>query len=444
MKKVLVISETIFSDRLFKTLGLQSSSMFKSTLISSTQLNDIEKKYFVQINQNKSNFYKFTIIKFLSTIHKYVSPLNINRTSLNDHLEIDSQNWSFTKKALFRCIIYLFILFKPVRKISLILLKRFSPKLDEEFENYLDKFDAVFFFSLGNLKQTLILPIYKYFNKKKLPSICYIQSWDNPSTKGYTLIKPTITLTWTELMRKELVQYMDFNFNETKSVGTPIFANGNKKTKNSRKKHILFATKSPKTYPHNFEISKIIAKAIKNEDINYTVRIHPLAVSQSFINERDKIIELSKNYGFNVLVPSSSSKILLNEEYETLSKNIFYDASLFISVFSTMNLEAAFMNIETLNIDFDGNESDKFSYRQSIYFDRRQIHNRRALSYGFIKNIKNENELVSAINQHIINGMDKNNLSRRELVKNECEPTFEKQNLEFTIHKLIKKIIEIK
>ena len=57
MKKVLVISETIFSDRLFKTLGLQSSSMFKSTLISSTQLNDIEKKYFVQINQNKSNFY---------------------------------------------------------------------------------------------------------------------------------------------------------------------------------------------------------------------------------------------------------------------------------------------------------------------------------------------------------------------------------------------------
>ena len=97
------------------------------------------------------------------------------------------------------------------------------------------------------------------------------------------------------------------------------------------------------------------------------------------------------------------------------------------------------MNIETLNIDFDGNESDKFSYRQSIYFDRRQIHNRRALSYGFIKNIKNKNELVSAINQHIINGMDKNNLSRRELVKNECEPTFEKQNLEFTIHKLIKK-----
>ena len=231
MKKVLVISETIFSDRLFITLGLKSSSMFETTLISSTQLNDIEKKYFVQINQNKSNFYKFKIIKFLIAIHKYVSPLNTNRTSLNDHLEIDSQKWSFTKKALFRTITYLFILFQPIRRMSLILLKMFSPKLDEEFENYLDQFDAVFFFSLGNLKQTLILPIYKYFNKKKLPSICYIQSWDNPSTKGYTVIDPTITLTWTELMRKELVQYMDFNFNETQSVGTPIFANNNKKTK---------------------------------------------------------------------------------------------------------------------------------------------------------------------------------------------------------------------
>ena len=129
----------------------------------------------------------------------------------------------------------------------------------------------------------------------------------------------------------------------------------------------------------------------------------------------------------------------LDEEYEKIAESSFYDATLFISVFSTMNLEAAFTNIETLNIDFDGSESDKFSYRQSIHFDRRQIHNKRALSYGFIKNIKNESELVSAINKHIIKGMDKNNLFQRELVKNECEPAFEKQNLEFTIDKLIKK-----
>ena len=109
MKKILVISETIFSDRLFKTLGLQSSTRYEASIIDSNKLNDIEKEYLISINQNKLQSSQFKIIKFLRTIHRYVSPLNTQRMSLDDHYDIDSKEWNFTKKALIRIVVNLFI-----------------------------------------------------------------------------------------------------------------------------------------------------------------------------------------------------------------------------------------------------------------------------------------------------------------------------------------------
>ena len=431
MKKILIVSETIFSDRLFKTLGLAEATKFSVSFISSEKLFNLELDYFRTSQRPLS----LRVIKLLKLIHKYVAPHGSDNSSLKDHFKIDSKNWSFLKVKLLQFLIFAYSHSGLIRDMSIFFLYNLTPSISEEFEQSIEEFDSVFFFSTGNLKQFLLLPIYKHFKKRDLFTFCYIQSWDNPTSKGYALFRPDHTFTWTELMRKELVQYMDFKLEKTSAIGTPIFKN--RKLDKNKNKHILFATKSPKTYPHNSEVAEIIAKTIHNKDIEFTVRIHPLAISQNFLSESERIIELSQRYNFNILMPVAKSNILLNQDYDEDVEKNFIKSTLFISVFSTMNLESAHAGIETLNIDFDGIDANKFSSRQDISYDRRQVHNQRALKYNYIKNIKSKDELVSAVNQHILADLEKDEPFREELIRNECSPFFKKKDLENNIIKFI-------
>ena len=141
----------------------------------------------------------------------------------------------------------------------------------------------------------------------------------------------------------------------------------------------------------------------QKNNIDFTVRIHPLAITQKFINESDKILKLSKKYGFKVLLPNiDSNKNLLNKDYDKIANDSFYESTLFISVFSTMNLESVNLGINTINIDFQDEEKKDISPRMDIKYDRRQVHNARALSYGCIRNVRSRTELIVAIKDHLL------------------------------------------
>ncbi len=429
MKKILVISETIFSDRLYDTLGFDELSKLEIDLMSSDEINLLQERYIENIKKKIISRFLFKIFRFIRLIHRYVVPYGQMNSSASDHLKIDTNEWHWTKKNILKAFIFIYSRIGLCRRLSLYLLKILVPKIDKDLEVRLSNYDKVFFFSLGNLKPFFVVPLHNFFKKRNIKTICYIQSWDNPSTKGYALFKPDIILTWTELMRNEIKNYMDYPIKKTYAVGSPLFKDH--KLDENRNESILFATKSPKTYPHNSFISEMIAIEAKKNNIDFTVRIHPLAITQKFINESDKILKLSKKYGFKVLLPNiDSNKNLLNKDYDKIANDSFYESTLFISVFSTMNLESVNLGINTINIDFQDEERKDISPRMDIKYDRRQVHNARALSYGCIRNVRSRTELIVAIKDHLLSKKYSTDVKREFFIQNECLPLYDKSVLE--------------
>ena len=80
----------------------------------------------------------------------------------------------------------------------------------------------VIVFSVGNLKSLSVLSFIGASKKfKGTKSFTFIQSWDNPSTKGYGSLRTDFFLTWTELMREEIKLYQDIPSENSIAVGSP-------------------------------------------------------------------------------------------------------------------------------------------------------------------------------------------------------------------------------
>ena len=100
-------------------------------------------------------------------------------------------------------------------------------------------------------------------------------------------------------------------------------------------------------------------------------------------NDIQILFEKTRNQSIKIienLSEENKNDILLTEEYDQISRDTFLKSSIFISIFSTMNIESIFYDIPTINISYDYRE-DGHSQRQDIRIDANQIHNKRSLSF---------------------------------------------------------------
>ena len=95
-----------------------------------------------------------------------------------------------------------------------------------------------------------------------------------------------------------------------------------------------------------------------------------------------------------------------------------------------MNLESVNLGINTINIDFQDEERKDISPRMDINYDRRQVHNVRALSYGCIRNVRSRTELILAIKEHLLPRKYSTDVEREFFIQNECLPLYDKSVLE--------------
>ena len=102
-----------------------------------------------------------------------------------------------------------------------------------------------------------------------------------------------------------------------------------------------------------------------------------------------------------------------------------------VTVYSTMNIEAAYLGLKCINIDFATCESKTFSPRVNIELDRRQPHNKRILSYGYIYNATSMTNLLETIEK--LTTKNYNNYKqlnkRKELINKECMPVYDVNSL---------------
>lgn len=341
-------------------------------------------------------------------------------------------------------------LFKRSRTLRKLLIKLetkiFSPRFHEHiFRRY--KPDLVILNSLcAALPYNEILAREAIFNKT--PVCCIVLSWDNTSGFGMAGYEPDHVITWTDIMKRELVEFHDIDEKKISVGGIAHFDHYyNKNTiltkealceeldLDTEKKIIFYATKSPKRFPWGPEFAKDVAEAIESgkiaSDSQLLIRIHPLHYRRQngryiFKDILDQYADLEAKYNCIRLniprVVSEKMDFNLPHSEQTLVAGILKNSDVMINMFSTMVIEACIFDTPSINVCIrEKCRADYRKSRQDIMIDYHQTHNRRVVDTQGVKTVFTMDELLNAINLYLKNPlMDTEN--RKIVVENEAGP----------------------
>ncbi len=335
-------------------------------------------------------------------------------------------------------------IFMKVKFLRLLLIKFeyifYTPNIHGElFQKY--KPDLVVVTALCGFEYNEFFAREAIKNKCKVCTI--ILSWDNTSGMGYPGYISNFIVSWTNQMKKELIELNDVDPKKIYIGGIAHFDHYfinkvisknelfNKLDLDINKKTIFYATKSPRRFPWGPDIVKFIAESIKSKKINSNtqllVRIHPLHYRKSkkkdFSDILKKYDDIEKQYE-NVIInrPKISSKKInfdMEDDEMSITAAILNHSDLMINMFSTMIIEAAIFNLPSINICLkDEFRGDEKKTKQDIMVEHRQTHSKRVYETGGVRNIYNYDQFIEAINEFL---SDKNidSEKRLKIVNNE-------------------------
>jgi len=390
--------------------------------------------------------------RLLKTIRSFVLNDKYDISTVDDHFKIylDARIIRNTKdKVKVLLIKFIVLLMKKFRIFRTFVLAiencLFVPDVHKKiFEKY--KPSVLITTSLGNVGNGHDFLILREARRNKVKIMSVILSWDNTSGKGMAAIKPNYIITWTKVMKNELIKLQDFNKKNIYVKGIAHFDihfQENKHTDRNTiyellkldisKKLIFFGTKSPASYPWNCDIIKQIAKEIEKGNIvnsQILVRVHPIHfTNKNGIFRHKEFLDEYKNLSkeFNC-VKVNYPEILSNKlvfdmpksEIILLSSILRY-TDVMVNMFSTLSIEAAIHDIPIINVAYEGKVDRKTNNRQSIKIDEIQNHNQRIIRTGGVTNVYSKEELVKEINDSM-NKKERKRKERRIIVENECGP----------------------
>ena len=428
MSRLIIYSETIFSDRISKEIVRDAPKGTVEVIYS----DEVRRNDLFLRRKNTSQFYRFRVklIRGLFFLMRFVAPLSSNRQALRDHFLLDCSDYGIVRKNVLNGVIWLVSKYKFLRllilKMSLLLVPKDVVKNIFDQGSHLN----ILVFSFANLKSLSVLSVVANARQTKQNKIfSIVQSWDNPTTKGYGLVRPDFTLTWTELMRKELLEYQEIPLEKSSPIGSLTFSrqysDAIKKldTKRIRNK-IIFATKSPASFGNNVDIAIFLALYSAAKNVDLEVRVHPLSLLRKS-SELEDLKNLSERYCFSLHYADLEDGFPhLDVDRDNLA-HTSNPGDILVTVYSTMNLEAANLGLDCINVDFEINGSEVKPQRMNMSIDRRQLHNQRLLRYGYIRNVSSLGELAAALDGALRSGNQKRiQNAMQSVVDNECSPTF--------------------
>ena len=321
----------------------------------------------------------------------------------------------------------------------------FSPKIHFDIlEKY--KPNIMLVTSLGTFDYDQLF--IRQAKKKQIKTVSVILSWDNSTTRGYPSSECDLTITWTDIMKKELITLNDIPAEKIKVGGVAHYDKYfDKNYLHTREELydilnistnldiIFFATKSPNCYISNPYISKLILEEFENGGLPNTyqliVRMHPIFYRRKkdklvFSNFIEEFEELSKKFNKLTLnqpnIESSSINYSMPDSEIKLLASILFHSKLVINVFSTLNIEASIFDTPIINISFEDIIEKKYKKaRLNINQDLNETHNQRIVKSGGVKMVYRSDDLIpSIINE--INHPEKRKNGRKKILDNEVGP----------------------
>lgn len=293
-----------------------------------------------------------------------------------------------------------------------------------------EDFDLLFF---THQRPPYIAVLVYEAEKIKLKTACFIFSWDNLASKGRMAANFDYYLVWSDLMKKELLQfYLKVKENKIEVVGTPQFepyvlqryasdkaAFCSKFGLDPNKKTICFSCGDISTSKNDELYIATIANAILSNQIpavNFIVRTSPAENPIRFESLVAKYPFIKWNYPKWILSRKEhqeewSQRIPTIEDVKDLRALLEF-SDMNINMLSTMSLDFIQFGKPVINIVF-GNSTN------GLYDDQRflnYVHIVNVVDSKATKIVKNETELLNGINDYLANP-NKDDSNRKELLQ---------------------------
>tara|TARA_B100000530_G_scaffold336990_1_gene293904 strand:+ start:4449 stop:5909 length:1461 start_codon:yes stop_codon:yes gene_type:complete len=283
--------------------------------------------------------------------------------------------------------------------------------------------------------------------KKGIKVVSYILSWDNTTVRGLGTNLSSRIITWSEVMKSELINLHKIDPDIIHVGGVPhydTYMNNDrlwsrktiyeKMNIPENKDIILLGTKSPNTYKSNPFVARIICNSIKKnqalQNCVLIVRLHPIYFrnNKTYQSYNENWESLAAEFGPDIIAldyPQTISydlKYLMADEEIIKLGSILKNSKIVVNMFSTLNIEASIFNIPTINVAFQDKYINTTAYKQArfdIEADKRQTHNLRVTDNDSTVVAYNAIELETELIKTIRNPHQKK-LGRSKLVQSEC------------------------
>jgi hypothetical protein len=258
-----------------------------------------------------------------------------------------------------------------------------------------------------------IAPLIHAANKSQISTTAFIFSWDNLASKGRMAGNFDNYLVWSELMKRELLRfYTKIKTDSIKVVGTPQFEPYVLERYKSRcinlsnfdfNKKTIFFTCNDSSSKNDILYLEIIVKFILEKRLNFEVNF---IVRTSPAEEPDRFFELKDKYPFIIwdfpkwLQTRSnhqedwSQRIPTVEDVKNLRSYIEF-CDVCVNVLSTMTLDASIFNKPVINPVFGNAGNGMFDDQKFLKYE----HLDNVVKTDAVYIVKNENELLNALNQ---------------------------------------------
>ena len=285
-----------------------------------------------------------------------------------------------------------------------------SGKLSSLYDRY--RPDALLFTKLFSNNIHMV----KEAKKRGIKTICFLEAWDNLTSKGPLSVIPDAMIVWNEFMRQEAVEYHGFPQKRVHAVGIPQFDIYHDSAKflsrdqffacyglDVNLKLITYAVAAGEIAPEEPEVIELLYQAMMSGRITtpaqILVRLHPQTRGQYLesyerfkgrpriaVQRAGRVARIQDGWD-----PSWDDMIRLSET--------MYHSDVVLNVGSTISLDAIAFDTPVIGVGFEGGEERDYidSYRR--YYDF--THMSRIVKSGGLRVVRNLDEMIDAVNQYL-------------------------------------------
>lgn len=314
----------------------------------------------------------------------------------------------------------------PARILSLL-------KMERVFENYLEELLLSYPRSeeaekrLYKNKPSVIVStgpyqfeqpgIFSIAKKLNIPTIAYIPSWDNVTTKNRMVYKYDGYLVWNEKIKEELYEFYPHTKNKpVYIVGAPQFdIFRQEKFYLSRKEFcrqqnldpelpfIVYAIGSPNFLKEHYGAVELAKKVVKGKlgDVQLLIRPHPIhdnaEMSELFDKYKPKVqLQKTPNAGKSLTLRTQDKMQIIEWV------NTFRHADVVVNLSSTVTVDAAIFEKPVVNLDFDP-QPGQMDQKLIKDVNHRWNHFKPIAESGGVWLVDNFDELIYAVKMYLKN-----------------------------------------